>query len=139
MPGGLGGTHVGPEAMLTEVWRRPGAGSGSPVPERFLSCDRRTVVVTGTYVGQPPDLRRRSRPAFAHCSPCATARVRELRQITDTHPLGPAAAAADAEVSAGCLRRVEERDGAAVLDAYASDVVIREAPSLPLRRRLSRA
>jgi len=29
MPGGLGGTHVGPEAMLTEVWRRPGAGSGS--------------------------------------------------------------------------------------------------------------
>jgi ketosteroid isomerase-like protein len=132
MPGGWGGTHAGPAAMLTEVWapawRRFGV---RPVPDRFLSCDDGTVVVTGTYAGQPPDAAPPLTAAFAHVLALRDGRVRELHQITDTHRWAQAAAAADAGLVRQLFAAVEERDGAAVLDAYATDVVIREAPSLP--------
>jgi ketosteroid isomerase-like protein len=132
MPGGLGGTHAGPAAMLTEVWapvwRRFGV---RPVPDRFLSCDDGTVVVTGTYVGQPPDGTPPLEAAFAHVLALRDGQVRELRQITDTQRWAQAAAAADAGLVRQLFAAVEERDGAAVLDAYATGVVIREAPSLP--------
>jgi len=132
MPGGLGGAHAGPGAMLSEVWapvwRRFRV---RPVPERFLICDDGTVVVTGTYIGQPPDGTPPLTAAFAHVLALRDGQVRELRQITDTHRWAQAAAAADAELVRQLFAAVEERDGQAVLDAYATDVVIREAPSLP--------
>jgi len=132
MPGGLGGRHAGPAAMLTEVWgpvwRRFRA---RPVPERFFSCDDGSVVVTGTYVGQPPSATPPLTAAFAHVLALRDGQVRELRQITDTHHWAQAATAAEAEVVRRLFAAVEERDGQAVLDAYATDIVIREAPSLP--------
>jgi ketosteroid isomerase-like protein len=132
MPGDWGGPHVGPTAMLTEVWapawRRFRA---RPVPERFLSCDDGTVVVTGTYVGQPRHATPPLRAAFAHVLALRDGQVCELRQITDTQRWAEAAAGADAEVVRQLFAAVEQRDGQAVLDAYAADVVIREAPSLP--------
>lgn len=132
MPCGWAGTHAGPRAMLTEVWapvwRRFRA---RPVPERFLSCDDGTVVVTGTYVGQPPDATAPLEAAFAHVLALRDGQVCELRQITDTRRWAQAAADADAELACRLFAAVEERDGDAVLDAYATDVVIREAPSLP--------
>lgn len=132
MPWGWGGMHVGPAAMLAEVWapvwRRFRV---RPVPERFLSCDDGTVVVTGTYVGQPRDAAAPLAAAFAHVLALRDGQVCELHQITDTHRWAQAAAAADAEVVRRLFAAVEERDGQAVLEAYATDVVIREAPSLP--------
>jgi ketosteroid isomerase-like protein len=132
MPGALGGTHVGPVAMLADVWapiwRRFRA---RPVPERFLSCADGTVVVTGTYVGQSPDTTRALTAAFAHVLALREGLVCEMRQVTDTQRWAQAAAAADAEVVRRLFAAVEERDGQVVLDAYATDVVIREAPSLP--------
>jgi len=132
MPWGWGGAHVGPAAMLTEVWgpvwRRFRV---RPVPERFLSCDDGTVVVTGTYVGQRPDATLPLTAAFAHVIALRDGQVRELHQITDTRRWAQAAAAADAEAVGQLFAAAEERDGEALLDAYATDVVIREAPSLP--------
>lgn len=132
MPCGWGGTHVGPAAMYTEVWAPVWHRFRvRPVPERFLSCDDGTVVVTGTYVGHRPDTTPPLTAAFAHVLTLRNGQVSELRQITDTHRWAQAAAAADAEVIRQLFAAVEERDGQAVLDAYATDVVIREAPSLP--------
>jgi ketosteroid isomerase-like protein len=132
MPYGWGGPHVGPEAMLTEVWapvwRRFRV---RPVPERFLRCDDGTVVVTGTYVGQPRHASSPLTAAFAHVLAVRDGQVCELRQITDTQRWAEAAADADAEVVRRLFAAAEERDRLAVQDAYATDVVIREAPSLP--------
>ncbi len=132
MPGGWGGPHVGPEPMLTEVWapawRRFRV---RPVPERIMRCDDGTVVVTGTYIGQPRHATSPLTAAFAHVLALRDGQVCELRQITDTQRWAQAAADADAEAVRWLFTAVEERDGAAVLDAYATDVVIREAPSLP--------
>src|SRR5258708_27004881 len=118
--------------MLAEVWapvwRRFRV---RPVPERFLSCGDGTVVVTGTYAGQPKDTTWPLEAAFAHVLALRDGQVCELRQITDTRRWAQAAAAADAEVVRRLFAAVEERDGQTVLDAYATDVVIREAPSLP--------
>jgi ketosteroid isomerase-like protein len=132
MPWGWGGTHVGPAAMLTQVWAPVWrCFRARPVPERFLSCEDGTVVVTGTYVGQPPDATPPLTAAFAHVLALRDGQVCELRQITDTHRWAQAAAAADGEVVRRLFAAVEERDGQAVLAAYATDVVICEAPSLP--------
>jgi uncharacterized protein len=130
-PGGWAGRTWGRQRCSPRcgrVWRRFGV---RPVPERFLSCDDGTVVVTGTYVGQPPDAAPPLTAAFAHVLALRDGQVRELRQITDTRRWAQAAAAADAGLVCQLFAAVEERDGAAVLDAYATDVVIREAPSLP--------
>ena len=132
MPEGWGGRHGGPEAMLTEVWapawRRFRA---RPVPECFLSCDDGTVVVTGTYVGQPRDATAPLTAAFAHVIALRDGQVCELRQITDTQRWAQAAADTDAGAVRRLFAAAEERDRLAVQDAYATDVVIREAPSLP--------
>jgi uncharacterized protein len=132
MPWRWGGTHAGPAAMLTEVWAPVWRGFRvRPVPERFLGCDDGTVVVTGTYVGQPKDTTCPLTAAFAHVLALRDGQVCELRQITDTRRWAEAAAAADAEVVRRLFAAVEERDGEGVLEAYATDVVICEAPSLP--------
>src|SRR5260370_32596366 len=103
MPESWGGPHVGPEAMLTEVWapawRRFRA---RPVPECFLSCDDGTVVVTGTYVGQPRDATAPLSAAFAHVIALRDGQVCELRQITDTQRWAQAAA----DTGAGAGRRL---------------------------------
>jgi len=132
MPYGSGGPHAGPAAMLTEVWvpmwRRLRV---LPVPERFLSCDDGTMVVTGTYRGRPARGAQPLAAAFAHVLTLRDGRIRELRQITDTERWAQAAADADAEVIRRLFTAAEERDRQAVQDSYAADVVIREAPSLP--------
>jgi uncharacterized protein len=132
MPCGWGGTHTGPTAMLAEVWapawRRFRV---RPVPDRFLGCDDGTVVVTGTYVGQARDADPPLAAAFAHILAFREGRVCGLRQVTDTALWARAADAADAELVRRLFAAVEERDGQTVLAAYAADVVIREAPSLP--------
>ena len=85
MPGGVGGTHAGPAAMLTEVWtpiaRRFAA---RPVPERFLSCDGGEMLVLGHYRGQPPGSGHPFVAPFAHELAFRDGRIAELRQITDT-------------------------------------------------------
>ena len=92
MPDGVGGRHVGPYAMLRDVWA-PVARRFAvrPVPDRFLTCAGGEIVVIGRYVGEPP----RGAPlsaAFAHVLTFRDDRIAELRQITDSHRWHDAAA-----------------------------------------------
>lgn len=67
MPDDVGGTHVGPQNMLTEVWapiaRRFGV---RPVPEQLYACTDGTVIAIGSYVGEPPRADGPLNAAFAH-------------------------------------------------------------------------
>ncbi len=132
MPGGVGGTHAGPTPMLTDVWapiaRRFGV---RPVPDRYYTSDDDGVIVTGTYTGEPPGADHPLSAAFAHVLAFRDGRIAELRQITDTQRWGEAAAAADVAVVRRMFEAVERRDADALLSAYADDIVITEASSLP--------
>jgi len=133
MPGGVGGTHAGPAAMLTEVWtpiaRRFAA---RPVPERFLSCDGGEMLVLGHYRGQPPGSGHPFVAPFAHELAFRDGRIAELRQITDTQQWVNAARNGAVGVVEGIFAAVARRDGGARMDTYAPDVAITEPSSLPL-------
>ncbi|MGI8559369.1 MAG: nuclear transport factor 2 family protein [Solirubrobacteraceae bacterium] len=130
MPDGVGGTHVGPKAMLTEVWTPVALRFGSrPVPERFLSCDDGDVVVTGSYIGQPPGSEEQLMAAFAHVLEFRDGRIVELRQITDTQRWSEAADDLDIKLVRRMFEAVEKRDAEALLSTYAQNVVITEATS----------
>jgi ketosteroid isomerase-like protein len=130
-PSGLGGTYVGPKAMLRHVGGpvdRP--FTARPAPERFLSCESGEGVVTGRYIGQPPGAGRPLTAAFAHVLAFRDGQLAELRQFTNGHRWQQAAAA-----GLGTVRRMfeaaERRDPHALLSTYADDIVITEAASLP--------
>src|SRR5271165_6194846 len=133
MPGGVGGTHAGPAAMLTEVWtpiaRRFAA---RPVPERFLSCDGGEMVVLGHYRGQPPGSGHPFVAPCAHELAFRDGRIAELRQITDTQQWVNAARNGAVGLVEGIFAAVARRDGGARMDTYAPDVAITEPSSLPL-------
>lgn len=85
MPLGVGGTHVGPAAMLREVWMPVAQRfAARPVPERFFICDSGDIVVLGHYEGRPPSPGRPLSAAFAHVLTFRDDRIVELIQITDT-------------------------------------------------------
>lgn len=85
MPLGVGGTHVGPMAMLREVWIPVAQRfAARPVPERFLTCDGGDIVVLGRYEGQPAGSSRPLSAVFAHVLTFRDDRIAELIQITDT-------------------------------------------------------
>lgn len=132
MPDDVGGTHGGPQNMLTEVWaplaRRFGV---RPVPEQLYACTDGTVIVIGSYLGEPPRADRPLNAAFAHVLAFRDDRIVELRQITDTHRWAEAAAAADLRAVRRMFDAVERRDAETLLSVYAKDVVITEASSLP--------
>jgi ketosteroid isomerase-like protein len=132
MPDGIGGTHTGPTAMLTEVWA-PVARRFAvrPLPDRFYTCDDGDVVVIGSYVGEPPGTDRPFTAAFAHVLAFRDGLIAELRQVTDSQGWGEAAASADVAVIRRMFEAVEHRNAEALLSTYAEDVVITEASSLP--------
>jgi ketosteroid isomerase-like protein len=132
MPLGVGGTHVGPTAMLREVWM-PAAQcfAARPVPERFLTCDGGDIVVLGHYEGQPPGPGRPLSAVFAHVLAFRGDRIAELTQITDTQRWFEAACDADNTVVKTLFEAVRRRDTSTVLNSYAVDIAIREPATLP--------
>lgn len=129
---GVGGTHVGPTAMLHDVWvpvaRRYAA---RPVPERFLTCESGEVVVLGHYRGQPQGGNDQLSATFAHVLTFRDNRIAELLQVTDTKRWADAAPDHDIEVVKGMFDSVRCRDASALLNTYATDIEIREPAELP--------
>ncbi len=132
MPGGVGGAHFGPKAMLSDVWapiaRRFGA---RPVPDQFHCCDDGDVIVLGSYPGQSAGTDRAFDAVFAHALAFRDNRIIAMRQVTDSQRWVDAVAAANVAVVKRMFDAVEQRDAEALLSVYAEDVVITEASSLP--------
>ena len=85
MPLGVGGRHVGPEAMLQDVWVRVfGAYELTLEIERFLETEDGWVVVLGDYVGRERSNGRAVKARFAHVLSVREDRITSLEQITDT-------------------------------------------------------
>lgn len=94
LPGGHGGMHRGPEAMLRDCWL-PIATAFDAVPypaDRIATVDGRTVV-TGVYRGTSPSSGEGFTAAFAHIFSLRSGRIVHLQQVTDTRmwpsPEGP--------------------------------------------------
>lgn len=83
LPGGFGGTHHGPKAMLDDVWVPVHRSlQALPHPREYLPSGDDRVVVWGEYrgavAGEP------FAAEFAHVLRIEGDRIVELRQITDT-------------------------------------------------------
>lgn len=85
LPGGFGGTHVGPDRMLEECWVPVHLTFRVlPHPEERLTTIDGRVVVTGEYRGTAPGTSESFAAAFVHVFTLADCRILELRQVTDT-------------------------------------------------------
>jgi 2-(1,2-epoxy-1,2-dihydrophenyl)acetyl-CoA isomerase len=85
MPFGVGGKHIGAQAMRRDGWGAIGRHFVAHAePDRFLPLIDGRVLVTGRYVGQG---RRGGGPldaAFAHIITVSNGRIAGLEQYTDT-------------------------------------------------------
>ena len=85
MPGGVGGRHDAPEAMLREVWLPIFAEYDvTPVPESIRRCDDGSVVVHGWYTGTHRSTGTEVRAEFVHLIELDGDKIAVVRQITDT-------------------------------------------------------
>jgi ketosteroid isomerase-like protein len=96
MPGGVGGVHDGPRAMLAGVWMRVARDFDvTPVPDELIVGADGRVVVVGRYLGSARATGSPVDAAFAHVLTIENGRILRLQQITDTHQwrvaLAPAA------------------------------------------------
>ncbi len=85
MPFGIGGAHVGAEAMRRDGWGAIGRHFAAVAePERFLPLEDGRLLVTGRYTGNG---RRGGGPVdagFAHLITVTDGRISALEQYTDT-------------------------------------------------------
>ncbi len=85
MPGGVGGRHVGPAAMLRDVWVPTfTAYDATPVPDTVRLVDDGSVLVHGWYVGSGRSSCEPMRAEFVHLIEVDGEQITALRQITDT-------------------------------------------------------
>ncbi|MDD7940122.1 nuclear transport factor 2 family protein [Actinomycetospora lutea] len=80
------GTHVGPEAVVANVFARLGQDWESfvPVPSEFVAAGA-TVVVLGTFEGVHRATGRAMTSRFAHVYRLTDGRVTAFESINDTH------------------------------------------------------
>lgn len=91
MPGGIGGRHVGPTAMLSDVWLPTFTTYDvTPVPETIRHVDDGSVLVHGWYIGIVRSSGAPVRAEFVHLIEVDDERIVGLRQITDTASWPPA-------------------------------------------------
>jgi 2-(1,2-epoxy-1,2-dihydrophenyl)acetyl-CoA isomerase len=85
MPLGAGGVHLGPDAMLAEVWGPVFVHYDIAVePRECLRCGPEAAVVIGRYRGSGRATGSRLDAAFAHVFELRDGRVSRLRQFTDS-------------------------------------------------------
>ena len=86
MPLGMGGEHVGPEAMQTNLWWRIGENFRVRAqPGHFEGLDDGRLMVTGSYLGTARRTGKALDAAFIHVLSFALdGRICALRQLTDT-------------------------------------------------------
>ncbi len=85
LPGGCGGIHRGPEAMMRDCWAPIAmAFDATPHPaDRMETVDGRTVV-TGVYRGTSPSSDEGFSATFVHIFSLRSGRIVHLLQVTDT-------------------------------------------------------
>jgi uncharacterized protein len=131
---GIGGTHTGGREMLKRAWLPAYATYGVlPHPEECLTSSSDRVIVLGSYRGVPPATGRKFEAAFAHVFRLRGDLISELQQITDSQRWVEAAStgAGGVAIVRQVFDAVRKRDIKLLLDAYADDIVIEEAPALP--------
>ncbi|MCV7358553.1 enoyl-CoA hydratase-related protein [Mycolicibacterium fluoranthenivorans] len=86
LPLGMGGTHVGPDAMRAKLWWRIGEHfKARAVAEDFQTLEDGRLVVTGTYRGSARRSGGELEAAFVHIlSFDGDGRIVSLNQLTDT-------------------------------------------------------
>lgn len=85
LPLGLGGTHVGPEAMARDFWWSIGRHYRARAePERFAPLADGGLLVLGRYTGSAREGDGVLDAAFAHVLGFAAGRIVSLRQYTDS-------------------------------------------------------
>ncbi len=86
LPLGMGGTHVGPDAMRTKLWWRIGEHfKARAVAEDFQTLEDGRLVVTGTYRGSSRRSGGELEAAFVHVlSFDGDGHIASLNQLTDT-------------------------------------------------------
>lgn len=85
MPLGVGGRHVGRDAMLRDVWARVFTAYDVHLNvERSLAADDGSIVIIGDYEGSERSSGRAFKARFAHLLESRGGRVASLEQITDT-------------------------------------------------------
>ncbi|MCV7250610.1 enoyl-CoA hydratase/isomerase family protein [Mycobacterium hackensackense] len=86
LPLGMGGTHVGPDAMRTKLWWRIGEHfKARAVAEDFQTLEDGRLVVTGTYRGSARRSGGELEAAFVHVlSFDGDGHIASLNQLTDT-------------------------------------------------------
>lgn len=86
LPLGMGGTHIGPDAMRTQLWWRIGEHfTARAVAEDFQALEDGRLVVIGTYRGSARRSGAVLDAAFVHVlSFGADGRITALDQLTDT-------------------------------------------------------
>ncbi|WP_099023003.1 enoyl-CoA hydratase-related protein [Mycolicibacterium palauense] len=122
LPLGMGGTHVGPEAMRKNLWWRIGEHfKARAVAEDFQTLEDGRLAVIGTYRGSGRRSGAELNAAFVHVlSFDADGRILSLNQLTDTAAWRAALEGngtlqtIDYRVEAGvatvCLNRPDERN-----------------------------
>ncbi len=130
----IGGTHVGPAAMLRGAWGPARMMYGVvPRPTDCIQDSDGRVVVLGRYEGTPPSTGEAFEAAFCHAFRIEKGRVTELRQVTDSMRWLEAVApsAQNVVLAHRVFDSVRARNLSELLTAYAPDIVIDEDPSLP--------
>lgn len=82
------GTHVGPDAVVQDVFARIGEDWTSfvPTPSEFFDCGS-TVVVLGTFDGVHRATGAAMTSRFAHFFRLADGRVTAFESVNDTYPV----------------------------------------------------
>jgi uncharacterized protein len=85
MPLSVGGEHIGPEAMIRDVWAKVFEVYEIHVDaERFYPSGDQHVVAVGRYRGTVRASGRPMEASFAHILTIRDGRIARLHQITDT-------------------------------------------------------
>lgn len=84
MPGGIGGSIRGAEAMIAFWWALGARFSVRPEPEEWITCEDGRLLVCGTYRGRERVSGHVVEAAFDHLWTARDDRLVALRQLTDT-------------------------------------------------------
>jgi ketosteroid isomerase-like protein len=84
MPGDLGGSIDGAEAMIGFWWALGARYAVRPEPEEWIACDDGRLLVVGTYRGRERATGHIVEAAFDHLWTARDDRLCALRQLTDT-------------------------------------------------------
>lgn len=84
LPFGIGGTHVGEDAIEHGWWAIGRSFALTVEPEEWIECADGRLLVVGEYVGRARATQRPVRAAFVHLVSSDGERLTSLTQVTDS-------------------------------------------------------